>query len=168
MSAHPTRDVEETHAPPVSSLRTKFEQLTLDASAANGLLRQPLSHDLLMPEPSSPRPRASSASNETKPSPRLLRASSSSSDLKVEERKPPPPPPPRGSQANSPAHSATASPLLRPAPSSPLSSPAPLTLEAKQALLARKPPPPPPSLPRAQCQEPSDSGGVSALISKFG
>lgn len=163
--------VEETHTPAVSSLRSKFEQLAVDTSKSAHRLSSASTQDIALlapPDSGSPRPRASSTSNEQKPSPKLLRAASSSSDLKVYERRPPPTPPQRNSQVNTPA----GSPLLRPTAlqgpeSSPISSPSLLSLDAKKALLARKPPPPPPNTPRIEPPEPVGGPSVSALRSKF-
>lgn len=176
MPADSPPDVEETPIPAVSSLRSKFEQLAVDSSPTISVHKATSSHDLLVPEPGSPRPRAMSNHDQRSASPvhpRALRTAASISDLQsgTNTKKQPPPPPPR-SRGNSPAASVKASPLLRPVADSPLASsipPIPSTdaSPSRAALLARKPPPPPPP---AQ-HDPFDDhvvGGVAARISLFG
>ncbi|KAH9928823.1 uncharacterized protein B0H18DRAFT_998868 [Fomitopsis serialis] len=153
MDSSSSPDIESTPPPAVSSLRSRFEQLAAGSSAAPGHKRPLSSHGLLTPEPSSPRPRAASGTDELRPDARLLRPTSSSSDLKTGTKRPPPPPPGRSSRAPSPAP-LVSSPLLRPTlaaepPSSPLVHDATLPSSRsvspnKTASLSRKPPPPPP------------------------
>jgi hypothetical protein len=105
----------------VKNLKSRFEQLALDASSnrvGNGINQD----DFLLAPTTSPRPRASSNTylnpNNTE-STHQLRPSSSSSDLTVPlKRPPPPPPPPRGSKTiRSPSPSISPpSPLTRPVP----------------------------------------------------
>ena len=105
----------------VKDLKSRFEQLALDASSnrvGNGANQD----DFLLAPATSPRPRASSNtyvnSNNTELT-HQLRPSSSSSDLTIPlKRPPPPPPPPRGSKTiRSPSPSVSPpSPLTRPVP----------------------------------------------------
>jgi hypothetical protein len=108
--------IESTPPPAVSSLRSRFEQLAADSFS------RPQSA-LLVPDPSSPRPRAVSGTQEPRPQQHgHLRSASSSSDLNTGIKRPPPPPPPpprassRSSLVSSAAPTPSASPLLRPVP----------------------------------------------------
>ena len=177
MPADSPPDVEETPIPAVSSLRSKFEKLAIDSSPSASIHKTASSHDLLVPEPSSPRPRAMSNHDQSSASPvdpRALRTAASSSDLKssANAKRPPPPPPPR-SRGSSPAASVRASPLVQAVADSPAASIPPVSIApsdaspSKAALLARRPPPPPASVQH----DPFDDhpvGGIAARISMFG
>ncbi|KAF4602682.1 hypothetical protein EYR40_005898 [Pleurotus pulmonarius] len=158
-------EVEAESLLPVKNLRSKFEQLAVQAggndkrhSIANGELLDP-------GRAGSPRPRAASGGEaKGRPDVHHLRSSSSSSDLRPEgspttsTKRPPPPPPPRGSKGLSPSPSPRPSPLMRPVPipAALLNLPA---LEGNQSVLPSLPPrvssprpgvppPPPPPLSR--------------------
>lgn len=108
-------EIESKPPPPVSSLRSRFEQLGVGPVPT--LSNSQSSLGLLSAEPTSPRQRAVSGSHEERPqySTSHLRSASSSSDLKSgAKRPPPPPPPPRGLKPTGSAPSPAPSPLLRP------------------------------------------------------
>ncbi|EKM58956.1 uncharacterized protein PHACADRAFT_249089 [Phanerochaete carnosa HHB-10118-sp] len=167
MLSEPPPQVEETPAPAVSSLRSKFEKLAVESSSTTSLNRLSMSQDLLTPDSGSPRPRAMSIPDERPPSsPHSLRSASSSSDLK---KKQPPPPPPRSSKGSSPAPSATSSPHVYPVPMrSEPPSPTHTAPPNRVALLHRKPPPPPSPAPSRDLSPASKESGIASLISKFG
>lgn len=115
-----SNDIESKPPPPVSSLRSRFEQLAVQTQPSSSKPSPQLG--LLSPEQTSPRQRAVSGTQETRPQAVHLRSASSSSDLKYGAKRPPPPPPPRGAK---PATSPSPSPLMRPVPipnSTPLTS----------------------------------------------
>lgn len=115
----------------VKSLRSRFEQLTLETSQRPNSIStssslQNESRDVIAGGESSPRQRSTSgtfthgpiSSNLHDPH-HHLRSASSSSDLQFGIRRPPPPPPPsRGinHKTSSPIPSPSPSPLLRPVP----------------------------------------------------
>jgi hypothetical protein len=115
-------------SPAVKNLRSRFEQLALDASqkpnqSTTNSLRQNSSNDLLAQGQSSPRQRTTSgtfthSSADSEFPQHHLRTTSSSSDLQFGINRPPPPPPPRGPKATppSPVPSPSPSTLLRPVP----------------------------------------------------
>jgi hypothetical protein len=162
-------EVDSQSLPAVSSLRSKFEQISRDLSP---LARpRPLSnydHDRLSPEPSRHRQRTGSLSKSQPREDHQLRTASSSSDLKVALMRPPPPPPPN--RATKPPTSPAVSPLLRSVPipianhtnlssnviiSSPSASYSPVTVSAAATLDGDDTQ----SIPRM--------GGVMSLRSKF-
>lgn len=164
----PSSDVEEIQISAVSSLRSKFERLAVDA--AQKPHRSFGAHDLLAPDPTSPRPRANSTTEQQKPSTKSLRTASSSSNLKDVDRKGPPAHVEHASTSASPV---PASPLLHPvvasgppSPSSTLSLRSAEGRQIKAALLARKPPPPPPVTPRLEFQAASSSTDTSHVASE--
>ncbi|KAF8890414.1 hypothetical protein BD779DRAFT_1643882 [Infundibulicybe gibba] len=146
-------DIDSGSLPAVRNLRSRFEQLGQDQSPSISLRPGPHYGELTIPEPSSPRPRASSSTHANSSAQDIhhLRSTSSSSDLQAAIKRPPPPPPPssRGSRVPSASSPAPPSPLLRPVPTPPSHSPKP-------------------------SQEPSwsdtgadESGGVAVLRNKF-
>ena len=175
MTAPDPSDGIETAAPPaVSSLRSRFEKLAADSSAAStSSLKPPASgsHSHLAVPPSPRlRPAPEHERDPSDSSIHSLRPATSFSDLKATAKRPPPPPPFRPpSRAPSPANPRV-SPLLRPVPDPSPSLidhnlPAePVSVAAKAALLSRRPPPPPPAhdLPGQR------ASGVSSLIKQFG
>ncbi|KAH8105418.1 Endonuclease/exonuclease/phosphatase [Cristinia sonorae] len=123
--------IETTPPPAVSNLRSKFEQLAVQASSPSP--KSPAVRSSVLP--ASPRPRvlefADIISDAQRPT---LRPISSASDLRSSSLRPSPSP-----VSDSP--SAPSSPRLRPTPSS-LHVPAPDPMKPTASL--RKPPPPPP------------------------
>lgn len=108
--------IESTPPPAVSSLRSKFEHLAVVTPPSLARTHLGLSSD-----PTGPRPRAVSGSQETRPQYGHLRSASSSSDLRTDSKRPPPPPP-RASKPVRPSSPALP-PLLRPVP---IPNPSPL------------------------------------------
>ena len=161
MSSSRDSVIESTPPPAVSSLRSRFEQLAVDSLSRTQF-------GLLSVEPLSPRPRAISGTQETRPQHGHLRSASSSSDLNTgAKRPPPPPPPPRGSikpgfSSASPSPSPSASPLLRPVPV-PNSSPSHLSAaqtgsSPERSLLMRA---------EGEMSPTPTLGGVASLRNKF-
>ncbi|KAI0052675.1 hypothetical protein FA95DRAFT_1253206 [Auriscalpium vulgare] len=134
-------EVDSVPPPAVKSLRSKFEQLALLETSP----KPSHTHDFLLPQQTSPRPRALSDPDEQQTPPsQHIRNSSSSSDLRG--KKPPPPPPPRSKKPY--VASPFSSPLLRPVhPASPSGSSEILTSGRSSIKeLTARPPPPIPSL----------------------
>ncbi|KAI9059017.1 hypothetical protein FKP32DRAFT_1181093 [Trametes sanguinea] len=181
MAADPSSDgIESAPSPAVSSLRSRFEKLAADSSAApttpSASLKPSGSVHHLAAVPPSPRLKPLLHPDPDHPSlePRspLLRPASSASDLKAATKRPPPPPPGRpSSRAPSPAN-VRVSPLVRPVPDSssgstpehePLSEPASVVAKPSSAI-RRPPPPPPPGHDHPAAKNPA----VSSIIKQFG
>ncbi|KZP19099.1 hypothetical protein FIBSPDRAFT_569589 [Athelia psychrophila] len=150
-------DIETAAPPAVSSLRSRFEQLTVEKTSTPANKGRFGSRS---PGPSSPRPRDVSGSQLYQLQDGELRAATAPSDLKTGiKRAPPPPPPPRTPQPTAATRPAL-SPLLRPVPtpSSPSINQQGLPVISPRVVSQR--------VGEDNIASPS-SGGVAALRNKF-